>query len=166
GGFGLTFALGNLLFPAVSDHIDPRLVMAGGLLAVGIAAVVAGFSPDLPFLVGARCVQGFFASAVAPVSLAYLPKILTERLRPTGIAVLSCTYLFAAIAGQAYALVLEAFVGWRPVLMWQLPVFVAVGVAVLMLPPAPAFGATTSVWQAIGRVPGMFARPPLLVAYV
>ena len=62
GGFGLTFALGNLLFPAVSDHIDPRLVMAGGLLAVGIAAVVAGFNPDLPFLVGARCVQGFFAS--------------------------------------------------------------------------------------------------------
>lgn len=165
GGFGLTFALGNLLFPALSDHVDPRLVMCAGLLAVGAAGVVAGSSRSLAVLVGARCVQGFCASAVAPVSLAYLPKTLPERFRPTGIAVLSCTYLSAAIVGQAYALVLEAVVGWRAVLVWQIPVFIVVAAAVLLLPAAPDFGAAASVWRAIGRVPGMFARPPLLVAY-
>jgi predicted MFS family arabinose efflux permease len=163
-GFGLAFAVGNLIFPTLSDHIDPRRLMAGGLVAVTIAGVVAGSAPSLEILIAARVVQGFVAPALPPVALAYLPRVLPERARPRAIAVLSTAFLLAGIVGQAWSLLIGHF-GWRWVLWGLAPLLLAAVVPVLRLPAAPSVETGSSVLQALRTLAGMLRRPLILVAY-
>lgn len=163
-GFGLAFAVGNLVFPTLSDHVDPRWLMAGGLVAVALAGVIAGSAPNLELLIASRVVQGFVAPALPPVALAYLPRILPERSRPRSIAVLSTSFLLAGIVGQAWSLLIGQF-GWRWVLWGLAPLLLAAVAPVLRLPAAPSPGTRSSVLEALRTLAGMLRSPLILVAY-
>lgn len=163
-GFGLAFAVGNLVFPTLSDHIDPRLLMAGGLAAVAIADVIAGSAGSLELLIAARVAQGFIAPSLPPVALAYLPRVLPDAARPRGVAVLSTSFLLAGIAGQAWSLLVGQF-GWRWVLWGLAPLLLAAIVPVLRLPAAPRTGAGSSIPQVLRTLVGMLRRPVILVAF-
>lgn len=163
--FGFAFAVGNLVFPTVSDYVDPRRVMAFGLVGVAVAGVVAGLAPNLPMLVAARLVQGFLAPALPPVALTYLPRVLPERLRATGLAVLSSCFLLAGIVGQAWAILIESQLGWRWTLWSMVPLLIAVAILLARLPAVarpPVAGTVTSV---VRTMASMLRRPQILVAY-
>ncbi|PXY28427.1 hypothetical protein BAY60_15755 [Prauserella muralis] len=164
-GFGFAFAVGNLVFPTISDYVDPRHVMAAGLGAVAVAGVVAGLAPNLPVLVGARVVQGFVAPAVPPVALAYLPRVLPERFRGTALAVLSSCFLLSGILGQAWSLSIGSAFGWRWAFWGLVPLLLAVAALIPMLPAAPRPTAPGSLPAVFGTLARMVRRPRMLAAY-
>lgn len=164
-GFGLAFAFGNLVFPTVSDYVDPRRVMAFGLIAIAIAGLAAGFAPNLPVLIGARTFQGFVAPALPPVALAYLPRVVPERMRAAAVAVLASCFLLAGVVGQAWALLVESVLDWRWALWGMAPLLIGVAAAVVRLPATPRTGAPASFGAVLGTLAGMVRRPQILVAY-
>ncbi|PRX49374.1 putative MFS family arabinose efflux permease [Prauserella shujinwangii] len=164
-GFGFAFAVGNLVFPTVSDFVDPRRVMALGLLAVAGTGVVAGLAPNLTILIAARAVQGFVAPAVPPVALAYLPRVVPDRFRAMALAVLSSCFLLSGILGQAWSLSIGAAFGWRWSLGGLVPLLVVVAALVMMLPAASRPAAPGSFRTVLGTLAGMLRKPQMLAAY-
>ncbi|MBE1878242.1 MFS transporter [Myceligenerans pegani] len=162
--FGLAFAVGNLVFPTLSDHVDPRAVMTFGLIAVAVTDLAAGFAPNVESLVTARTVQGFVAPALPPVALAYLPRVLPERVRATALAVLSTSYLLSGIVGQAWGLLLEP-AGWNWALWGLAPLLAVAAFLIPRLPAAERSAAAGSPGRALATMVGMFRRPQILVAY-
>ena len=116
GGFSLAYAFGNLVFGTISDRYDRRVVMIFGVLGGAVLAVVAGLSAGFGMLLTVRISQGFVAAAVPPVALAYAVEVLPAARRSLGLAWISCGFLLAGIAGQAFALWGNAALGWRWVL--------------------------------------------------
>ncbi|WP_344001362.1 MFS transporter [Microbacterium paludicola] len=164
-GFGITFALASFIYPALSDHVDPRRVIAFGLVGAAIATAAAGATDSLPWLVAARVAQGAFAAAVPSVSLAYVARLLPEGSRVTGIAVISACFPLAAIAGQAYGLALEASLGWRWA-FWTLALLLAVmGAVVSTLPPVARAVHAPRLSTALGAAVAMFRRRAMLPPY-
>jgi len=163
--FGVTFALGALVFPTVSDHVDPRRVMAVGLVLVAVADVVAGLATELGVLVGARAAQGFLAPALPPVALAYLPRVVPGRVAPTALAVLSSTFLLAGIVGQGWSLLLHPLLGWRWVMWGVVPLLLVLAALVVRLPVAPRPTTPMSLAGVARTLSGLVRRRQVVVAY-
>ncbi len=163
--FGMTFALGALVFPTVSDHVDPRRVMALGLALIAVADVVAGSATDLSVLVVARAVQGFLAPALPPVALAYLPRVVPSRVAPAALAVLSSTFLLAGIVGQAWSLTVLPRLGWRWVMWGAVPLLLALAAMVTRLPAAARPEPSRGSAGLVKAVRGLVRRRQLVVAY-
>lgn len=164
-GFGITFALASFIYPALSDHVDPRRVIAFGLIGAAVATAAAGFTDALPSLIVARVAQGAFAAAVPSVSLAYVARVLPEGSRVTGISVISACFPLAAIAGQAYGLAVEAGLGWRWAFWILALVLVAMGAIVTTLPPVARAVHAPRLSSALAAAAGMFRRPALYAPY-
>lgn len=166
-GFGLAYAVGNLIFGAASDRFDRRKVMAYGLLAGAVVAVMAGLSANFELLLVARFVQGFVAASFPQVSLAYVSEVLPERYRVIGLASVSSCFPLACLVGQGFALGVNDLWGWRWVFWALVPVLVVCAIAVRRLPPVPALPArATRLRELVASLGRLMTRPPLLVAYV
>ncbi len=87
-GYVLTLAAFLIPGGALGDRYGRRRVMTAGLVGFGLTAVAAGFAPSLPWLVGARLVQGMMGALVVPGSLAIIRSIFPagpERGRAIGL---------------------------------------------------------------------------------
>jgi MFS transporter, YNFM family, putative membrane transport protein len=164
-GFALAFAAGSLVLPTLSDRYDRRHVMAAGLIAAAAAALVAGLSSDFAWLVIARVAQGFAAAAVPTVAMAYVSEALPAALRAGALAKLSACFLLAGIAGQAYALGVEAVLGWRWVFLALVPLLLACAAAVARLPASSRAGRAPGLMATFRNLARLVRRPPVLVAY-
>ncbi len=65
-----------------ADRFGSRNVMVLGLLIYGVAMVLVGFSPTVPFLLGVRILAGVGLAASTPSANAYAVEITTSRQRP------------------------------------------------------------------------------------
>ena len=165
-GFGLAFAAASFLYPALSDTIDPRWVITFGLVGAALATALAGTTTDLGWMIAARVAQGAFAAGVPSVTLAYVARVLPDRHRVTGIAVISAVFPLASIAGQAYSLAIEPGLGWRWV-FWILAILLVVMAAAI--PSLPALARTTQtprIAASLAAAAGMFRRRTMWAPYL
>jgi MFS transporter, DHA2 family, methylenomycin A resistance protein len=122
----LSFAGLLLAGGALAERIGGRRVFLAGLALFALASAACGLSPSLPFLVGARLVQGAGAALLVPSSLVLLQAAYPtreERSRAFGI--------WGAIAGVGAAsgpivggLLVTAW-SWRGVFFINLPFAIA-----------------------------------------
>lgn len=84
GAYGLTMALLQVPFGALSDRWGRRPVLAVGLAIAALGNLLAVVAPTVPLLLGARLVQG--AGAVNGVALALLADRVPEEARTTALA--------------------------------------------------------------------------------
>ena len=139
---------GLLLFGGrVADRIGRKRAFLVGVGGFALASLAAGAAQSATMLLGARALQGVFASLLAPAALSLLAVLFTdsaERARALGV--------FSAIAGSGAAVGLIAggaltqYASWR----WALLVNLPVGLGVL------AAGAAT-----IHDVPGSRNSEPV-----
>ncbi|QFZ19756.1 MFS transporter [Saccharothrix syringae] len=163
-GFGFAFAVGNLLFGTASDRYDRRLVMAVGLAAGAVAAVVAGAAGSFAPLLAARVVQGFLAASVPSVAVAHAVEVLPAHRRAAGVTAVSGSFLLAGLVSQGYALGVDRALGWRWVFWLVVPLLIAVAAAVVRLPGVPRPD-PVPLGRTFARLGELVRRPPLLVAY-
>lgn len=100
--FGITYAAGFLFFGPLSDWVGRKAVMIPGLVGLALASVLVALVPGFWGVIVGRAVQGFVATALPPVALAYLQERLPDSLKTFGIGCMTLGFLLAGPLGQIY----------------------------------------------------------------
>lgn len=132
GGYGLTQAVLQIPFGALSDAIGRRPVILFGLALFAAGSIVAGLSDSIYGVIGGRLLQG--AGAVAATLSALLadrtrPEVRTRSMAIFGIGI-GASFMIALMVGP----VIAAASGVRS-LFWLAAVLATVSAAMLMLLP-------------------------------
>jgi MFS family permease len=156
-GWVLTaFFLGSLVGIVVAggaiDRVGliPPYAVALTLFATGL--ILGGLAPSMPFLIGARFIQGLGGGALPPIVYVAIGWTLPERFRPAMFATLSTAWIVPGIAGPALAGFIAETFHWRWVLLGLLPLLAAAGTLVIR--------ALRGVTDAGGRRPGAPGSAP------
>jgi EmrB/QacA subfamily drug resistance transporter len=112
-----------LLAPAgrLSDVIGRRTLFRTGVAGFAVMSLVCALSPSVPVLLAARGLQGVFAAAMIPASLAIVLTDTPAESRVASIGVWSAAGAFAAAVGPSVGGVLVHGFGWRSLFLINVP---------------------------------------------
>jgi MFS family permease len=132
--FGSFFAAFLLFLPFAgpwSDRYGSRrmLAFALGVLALGLGLVAV--SPNMPFFVVARFVEGIGDGIDYAVSFAIIGKTFPDRLRARMISLTSAAWVIPAIVGPGLGAYVAVVFGWRLAFAGFLPL-IAIAAALLL----------------------------------
>ncbi|GAY08315.1 nitrate/nitrite transporter [Pseudonocardia sp. N23] len=159
--FGLT-GIGCLLAGRVTERIGARFTVVASTVLLLVALCVPVLAPSYPALVVCALVSGVaYALANVGTNVSVTAALPVAR-HAVGLAVKTAG-VPAAVAVTSFVVPgLGAAYGWRPVLLWSIPVVVVVGIAAaLVLPDAKGRARGLSddpVAAAQGRLPTGFWR--------
>ena len=163
--FGFAYAAGNLIFGPLSDRMGRLQVILPGLWALAALTLLVALSPSFAVLVALRALQGFAAATFPPAALAYLAETLPPRVRTTGVAVVSSSFLLSGILGQIYADPVSTALGWPAVFVVLVPLYVLLALLLRRLPATPP--AQRLPWGTVfGRMGRLALHPPLVLVYL
>jgi MFS family permease len=121
-GFLVTFGSFLLLAGRSGDLIGRKPVFLAGSILFTVASVLCGLAQDPILLVAARVVQGIGGAVSSSVIVAI---IVTEFAEPVARARAVSTYVFTAVGGGSFGLllggVLTQSVQWRRIFFSNLP---------------------------------------------
>lgn len=138
GGYLVTFGGLLLLAARASDLIGHRRVFVLGVAIFTLASLAGGLAGDATVLLIARVIQGIGAAALAPSSLSLLTMTHTGERRAHALSIWSATSASGAALGLVLGGVITSGLGWRWVLLVNVPIGVALWVlAMVSLAPRP-----------------------------
>ena len=148
--YGLVFSsflIGSLFgIVVVGGLIDRRGVVLPfviGLVLFAIGLAIGGLAPSMPFLIGARFIQGIGGGSIPPVAYVAIGRSLPEALRPRMFAMLSTAWILPGVLGPAIAGVVAQVFHWRWIFLGLLPLIVISGTMALRgLRPLPRIAAS------------------------
>ncbi|MHA6765150.1 MFS transporter [Streptacidiphilus sp. PAMC 29251] len=135
----LTFGGLLLLAARAGDLFGRRTVLQAGLVVFTVASLVGGLAENGTMLLAARAAQGIGAAALAPASLSLITVTHPEgHQRSRALGIWGAAASAAAAVGVVLGGVLTDLLNWRWVLFVNVPVGIAliVAVAVSLLPSA------------------------------
>ncbi|ODU00555.1 MAG: hypothetical protein ABS81_23290 [Pseudonocardia sp. SCN 72-86] len=156
--FGLT-GIGCLVAGRVTERIGARLTVVASAVLLLAALAVPVLAPGYPALVVCALMSGVaYALANVGTNVSVTAALPVAR-HAVGLAVKTAG-VPAAVAVTSFVVPgLGAAYGWRPVLLWSIPVVVAVGIAAaLVLPDARGRATRTPDTTDDGRLPARFWR--------
>jgi len=101
---GFAYAVGFLIFGALSDRLGRKTVLVYGLIALTLVTLCLAFVSNWQIFISLRICQGLAAATFPPVALAYLSEHGTSAQKMQAIAWMSTAFLAAGILGQIYAM--------------------------------------------------------------
>jgi MFS family permease len=173
--YGLVFSsffvgsmLGIVIVGALIDRQGVLVPFVAGLVLFAAGLTIAGLAPSMPFLVGARFIQGIGGGAIPPVAYVAIGRSLPEHLRPRMFAMLSTAWILPGVFGPALAGIVAEVFHWRLVFLGLLPLILVSGTmagrALRHVPAATIHAGGTSVRQRIGEAVIVAAGVALLTA--
>jgi MFS transporter, DHA2 family, methylenomycin A resistance protein len=124
-GYTLMFCALLLFGGSMADRVGSKNSYRNGMVLFVAASAACGLAPSLPFLVGARIVQGTGAALITPTSLSLIREAFEDsRERARAIAFWAMGGSVAAAAGPVLGGLLTQ-VGWRLIFFVNLPVGLA-----------------------------------------
>jgi EmrB/QacA subfamily drug resistance transporter len=130
--YALTFGGLLLLMGRAADLYGRRRLFMAGLALFAISSLAGGLAWEPWVLVAARCAQGVGGAALMPASLSLVTTICAEGAeRNRAVGVYGAMGSVGFVLGMVLGGVLTEFLGWR----WVLLVNVPVALAVLALTP-------------------------------
>jgi len=114
-GYLLTSLLGTVWGGGEADRRGLRWPFAIGLTAFGLGLGLAAVAPSMPWVVGARALQGFGGGAVTTLVYVAVTRAYPDRQRSRLMAYLSTAWVTPALVGPALAGALAEAAGWRAV---------------------------------------------------
>jgi len=102
--FGFTYAVGFVVFGALSDRLGRKIVITYGLLALAVITVLLSLVNSWSLFIILRGLQGFAAASYPTTALAYLSENGTNAQRVWSIGWMTTALLGSGIFGQVYAL--------------------------------------------------------------
>lgn len=128
--FGGLLLLGGRL----ADRFGHRRVFLAGTLGFVLASAIAGIAPSSELLIAARAAQGAFAAVLAPSALALVTRLfVTPRERSAALGIWGAVAGLGSAAGVLLGGVLTQSFGWPAVFFVNLPIGLAVLVAIPFL---------------------------------
>jgi len=133
----LVFACLLLTAGALGDTLGRGRVFVAGLAGFTVASALCALAPTTGLLFAGRAVQGMFGAVLIPVSLALANDLYTDaKGRAKALGIWAGVGGIALVAGPVLGGPLVQQFGWRSVFWLNVPIGIAVGVALLMMPPA------------------------------
>ncbi len=138
-GYTLAYALLLITGGRLGDRYSARTVFLCGTLGFTLASLLAGLSPTVGVLIGARIVQGAFAGLMVPQVLAVIRTEFPDEERGKAFALFGATFPLGGAAGPLLGGLLTqadiAGLGWRSIFLVNLPIgLIALGCSAAFLP--------------------------------
>jgi EmrB/QacA subfamily drug resistance transporter len=128
-GYLLTFGGLLLLAARATDLIGHRKIFLTGVAVFTLAGLAGGLAQSPATLLAARVAQGAGAAALAPSSLSLLTMTHTGERRARALSIWSATSGSAGALGLVLGGVITSGLGWRWVLLVNVPVGAALWIA-------------------------------------
>lgn len=153
-GYVLAFALTLLPLGRLGDIVGRRRMFLIGVCAFTIMSAIAGLSPNIELLVGARVLQGFAGAMMMPQVLAITNNIFPAHERGMAFSLFGLSASMAAVAGPVIGGALisaDLFgMGWRPIFLINIPIGIFAVIAGLrLIPDLPGNPALQNDWLGI-----------------
>ncbi|MBB3178179.1 MFS family permease [Variovorax sp. Sphag1AA] len=132
---------------AIGARFGYRRVFAAGVALFTLASVLCALSPTLPWLLGARCLQGLGAAAVMPLGLALLRFTYPRRLLARAISWNALMVAGATAAGPAVGAFILSEASWPWLFAVNLPIGVLVLAACANLPATSPTKDRIDLWS-------------------
>ncbi len=121
--YTLTFAGFLLLGGRLADLYGRRRVFVAGLALFSAASLAGGLASAPGMLIAARAAQGLGAAVLAPATLTVLTTTFAEGPRRTrALATWTAVSVVGGAAGNLIGGVLTQYLGWRAILLVNVPV--------------------------------------------
>lgn len=133
-----SLALAGLLVTmgSIADRIGRKRLLMIGVVAFGLASIVAAFSTSAEMLIAARALLGIAGATVMPSTLALIRNIFTdESERTRAIAIWSAAFGVGSAVGPLVGGFLLEHFRWGSVFLINVPVMVVMLIGGLILLP-------------------------------
>jgi len=134
GAYGLTQALFQIAFGVASDRFGRKPVIVFGLLVFALGSLIAGFAPDIWWMIGGRVLQG--AGAISAAVTALAADLTREQHRTKVMAMIGVSIGLTFAVSLVAAPLMYAALGMHGI-FW-LTGALALGAIVLLLKVVPA----------------------------
>jgi len=111
-----------LLMGRMADLFGQRRIYLFGLLTFTIGSAFCSFSPTIYFLIGARVLQGFGASALMAIGPAVLTATFRKEERGQALGILASVVSAGFLTGPILGGFLVEHLGWRSIFYINLPI--------------------------------------------
>ncbi|MGC8487548.1 MAG: MFS transporter [Clostridia bacterium] len=115
--YTVSYAVATVMGGALGDRVGHRRLFEAGLMAFGVASILAALSPNFGVFVAARIIQGAGAGAVYPNAQAAGLRLFPDGRRGTALGLFGAVFGMAAIVGPVVGGALGQYVGW-PAVFW------------------------------------------------
>lgn len=165
--FSLGFAVGCLVYGALSDKFGRKKVIFIGLIFLTLISLMLGFVDSLSWLIVFRGLQGAAAATFSPVALAYAVEMFPAEKRVTTIGFISTGFLAAGILGQVMSSAISQQYGWNAIFILSSVIYAVTALLVYYVLPRgeihqPHINILTPIRQ-MGRV---FMQKNLVLSYL
>ncbi|TBL81386.1 MFS transporter [Paenibacillus thalictri] len=165
--FSLGFAVGCLIYGAVSDKYGRKKVIVIGLVALALISLLLGTADQFLWIVALRAMQGAAAATFSPVALAYAVEMFPAEKRVTTIGFISTGFLVAGIAGQVISSLISLQFGWNAVFYVLAAVYIVTMVLVVCFLPKDGIHQTyAGIWAPFKQMGTVFTQKNLLLSYM
>ncbi|WP_426454520.1 MFS transporter [Paenibacillus sp. S-38] len=165
--FSMGFAMGCLIYGALSDKYGRKQVIFIGLLALTLISLLLGMVDSFFWMVVLRGMQGFAAATFSPVALAYAVEMFPAEKRVTTIGFISTGFLVAGIIGQVVSALISEQYGWNTVFYLLAGVYAITAFLILrFLPKGEIQQAHANVWESLKQIGGVFSQKNLVLSYI
>lgn len=131
--FALFYALTSPVLGWMSDRLERRRVLYGGLAGFVVLEMISAWAPNFFLLMLSRGLAGMAAAAISPTAYAMIGDAVSYRLRGRAMAIASTGFSAATIAGVPMGLWLSNWWDWRGVLVALAVLTAAVGTALAVV---------------------------------
>jgi MFS family permease len=159
--FGSFFAAFLVVLPFAgpwSDRYGSRRTLAFALSVLALGLGLVAISPNMPFFVGARFVEGIGDGVDYAVSFAVIGKAFPDALRARMLSLTSAAWVVPAIVGPGLGAYVATAFGWRWAFAGFLPL---VAIAAVLLLPAIDWRPAQQPADVLGALRLLFSRATL-----
>jgi predicted MFS family arabinose efflux permease len=126
GAYTLAAFASGLLGAVLLDRFDRRRALAVAIGGLVIATALGGFAVDLPTMLGARMLAGFFGGPATSLALAIIADSVPPERRGRAMGLVSASFAVTSVVGMPIGLELARLGGWR------LPFFGVAGIGAVI----------------------------------
>lgn len=124
-----------LIWGRLSDLYGRKKIFAFGFIVFTIGSALCGFSKSLEFLVLARILQAFGASAMMALSQGIVTRIFPPNERGKALGITGTTVAIGSLAGPFLGGILVHIAGWQTIFFINIPIGIAGTILTLAIIP-------------------------------
>ncbi|WP_258530915.1 MFS transporter [Paenibacillus taichungensis] len=166
--FSLGFAMGCLMYGAISDKYGRKKVILIGMITLSFISLILGLVHSFAWIIVLRGIQGAAAATFSPVALAYAVEMYPGNRRVTAIGFISTGFLVAGIVGQIISSLINQQYGWNALFVILAVVYLMTSLVVWSLLPRDEIkrGKDSSIWESLLQIGTVLKQPKLRLSYV
>ena len=165
--FSLGFAIGCLIYGALSDKYGRKQVIVVGMIALTVISLLLGIVDSFPLVIVLRGLQGAAAATFSPVALAYTVEMYPAEKRVTTVGFISTGLMVAGIIGQVMSGYVSQQYSWNAVFYLLAIVYAITALLVWwILPKGEISQAPSSILAPIKNMGKLFTQKNLVFTYV